>query len=52
MLYTVLKADNVDPFIDFKSALERLEKIVANDDAELAKAARRLIGAANDAKHW
>lgn len=50
--YTVLKADNVDPFIDFKSALERLEKIVASDDAELAKAARRLIGAANDAKHW
>lgn len=50
--YTVLKKDNVEPFLDFAAARERLDAIAKGDDPELAAAAKRLIGAADDAKYW
>lgn len=50
--HTVLKKENVEPFLDFAGARERLEAIAKGDDTELATAANRLIGAADDAKYW
>lgn len=50
--YTVLKKENVEPFLDFGRARERLEHIAKGDDAALAAAANRLITAADDAKYW
>lgn len=50
--FTVLKRENIDPFLDYDGMRKRLDEIVAGADEDHVAAARALIAAAEVAKNF
>ncbi|WP_176590717.1 P-loop NTPase fold protein [Sphingobium sp. EM0848] len=50
--YTVIRRENIAPFLDYDEILARLQRIAAEGNEELAVSARRLIEAAEEARNW